>query len=63
MDRAELRQIAAACGLGKLDDGHLDQLAQGIRTTRELAGRLPKDLHWTEESALSFNLARKGGRR
>lgn len=63
MNRDDLRRRANACGLEKLEDAHLEQFALGARTTRDLAARLPKDLHWTEETALTFSLVGKGGRR
>jgi hypothetical protein len=63
MDREELRRRAAACGLDKLDAAQLEQFAQGVRSTEALSGRLPKDLHWTQEPALTFSLVGKGGRR
>ena len=56
MDDDRAREIAAAAGLGKLDDKHLAQLANSITSARELAGKLPKDLHWSEEIALVFRL-------
>ena len=62
MDRDELRRLAAAQGLTWLEDRHLDQLAAGMKSTRTLADRLPKDLHWTEESAHTFSLVRERGR-
>ena len=58
------RELAAAAGLTKLDEKHLAQLAQGIASARELAAKLPKDLHWGEEIALAFSLAPpEGGKR
>lgn len=63
MTREELRRAAADCGLGKLDDKHLDQFGIGQQSSRALADRLPKDLHWTEENALIFSLVGQGGRR
>jgi hypothetical protein len=33
-----------------------------MKSTRTLADRLPKDLHWTEESAHTFSLVRERGR-
>lgn len=64
-DREEARRTASSLGLTRLDDKALDLLAQGMRTTRDLASRLPKDLHWTEESALVYAAlaAKAGGRR
>ncbi len=63
MDREDVRRQAVACGLDNVAQAHLEQFAQGVRTTKELAARLPKDLHWTEENALTFSLVGKGGRR
>jgi hypothetical protein len=53
-DRA--RQIASTAGLPALDAKHLAQLADSVASARELAGKLPKDLHWDEEIALVFRL-------
>jgi hypothetical protein len=57
IEEDEVRRVAAAAGLTKLDGKHRAQLAQAIASTRELAGKLPKDLHWSEESALVFRLS------
>jgi hypothetical protein len=59
------RRFASAAGLTRLDEKHLEQLAQGIASARELVARLPKDLHWGEEIAIAFRLAPPagGGRR
>lgn len=56
MDKDHAREIAEADGLTRLSDKHLDQLAQAVASARELAGRLPKDLHWSEEIALALRL-------
>lgn len=56
MDQSELRRIAAANGLAKLTDKHFEQLAAGARNNAALGQRLPKDLHWSEEPALTFKL-------
>ncbi len=56
MDDDGAREIAAAAGLSRLDDKHLAQLAKSIASARELAGKLPKELHWSEEIALVFRL-------
>jgi hypothetical protein len=61
MDKDRAREIAVAAGLTKLDDKQLAQLAQGIASARELAGKLPKDLHWSEEMALTFRLPHPRG--
>ena len=64
-DREEASRAAASLGLKRLDVKALELLAQGARTTRDLAAQLPKDLHWTEESALVYAalVPRSGGRR
>ena len=56
MEKERAQEIAAAAGLTKLDDKHLAQLAQSVASARELGGKLPKDLHWSEEIALVFRL-------
>ena len=56
MDKDRAQEIAAAEGLTKLDEKQLAQLAQSIASARELAQKLPKDLHWSEEIALVFRL-------
>ena len=58
MDKDRAQEIAAAEGLTKLDETQLAQLAQSVASARELAGKLPKDLHWSEEIALVFSLPR-----
>jgi len=57
MDKDRAREIAAAEGLTKLDE---KQLAQSVASGRELAEKLPKDLHWSEEIALIFRLPPSG---
>jgi hypothetical protein len=56
MDDDRAREIAAAAGLSNLDSGHLTALSNGVASARELAGKLPKDLHWSEEIVLVFRL-------
>ena len=63
MDRQEAGRVAAACGLTRLEPKHVDQFATGAEAMKDLAARLPKDLHWTEENALVLSLVGKGGRR
>jgi len=60
IDEKHARLVATAAGLTKLDEKHLAQLALSIASARELAGKLPKDLHWSEEIALVFHLPRPG---
>jgi hypothetical protein len=54
MSKAELAQIAAAAGLPRLGAKHLEQLQMAVASARELAQKLPKDLHWSEELSLTF---------
>jgi len=56
MSEDNAKSLAAALGLAKLDAGQLAQLAKSIESGREAAAKLPKDLHWSEESALVFRL-------
>jgi hypothetical protein len=61
VDKADLTRIAAAAGLTRLSDEHLEQLRKSLESARELADKLPKDLHWSEELSLTFRLARPTG--
>jgi hypothetical protein len=56
VDTDRVRALATAAGLTKLEEKHLAQLAQGLASAQDLAAKLPKDLHWSEESALVFKL-------
>jgi hypothetical protein len=60
MEKDCAREIAAAAGLTKLDEKHQAQLALSVASARELASKLPKDLHWSEEIALVFRLPHPG---
>ena len=60
IDETCARDLATASGLTKLDEKHLAQLAQSVASARELAVKLPKDLHWSEEIALTFRLPGPG---
>ena len=55
-DKNQARLLATAAGLKGLDEKHLAQLALSVASAHELAGKLPKDLHWSEEMALTFRL-------
>jgi hypothetical protein len=57
MDKRQASRMAHAAGLRRLEAKHLTQLARGAESARELADQLPKDLHWSEEMALTFRLA------
>jgi hypothetical protein len=56
MEDDRTRQVALAAGLAVLDEKHLAQLVNSVASGRELAGKLPRDLHWSEEIALIFRL-------
>jgi hypothetical protein len=58
-----IRETAATARLSKLDKNHLSQLKRAIETARELGDKLPKDLHYSEEIALTFRLPASGGGR
>ena len=57
MENDRAREIAIAAGLTKLDDKHMAQLANSVASARDVGGKLPKDLHWSEEIALVFRLS------
>ncbi len=59
MEKNELIALAKAAGLAGLKDKHLAQLQQSLAAARELADKLPKDLHWSEELALTFRLPQR----
>lgn len=59
IDDAEGRRLAKAAGLTRLDDKQMAAFIAGARSTKALADRLPKDLHWTEECAHIFSLERR----
>jgi hypothetical protein len=61
VDKADLTRIAAEAGLTRLSDQHLQQLQFSLAAARELADKLPKDLHWSEELSLTFRLPRPTG--
>jgi len=56
-----LRQTSATAGLMRLDQAHLAQLKRAMESARELGGKLPKDLHYSEEIAITFRLPAAGG--
>lgn len=56
-----LLQTAATAGLTRLNEAHLAQLQRAIESARELGEKLPKDLHYSEEIAVTFRLPATGG--
>ena len=65
MQQDELRRIAADAGLPNLEGKHLEGFEKALKTHREQGKALPKDLHWSEESTLVFQLPSSvaGGRK
>ena len=61
MTNDETRRIARAHGLDRLSDEHLEQFAATIEHGRKIATQLPRDLHWSEELALTFDLTKFAG--
>ena len=56
-----LLQTAATVGLMRLNAAHLEQLKRALESARELGDKLPKDLHYSEEIAVTFRLSPAGG--
>jgi hypothetical protein len=56
-----LLQTAAIAGLMRLNAAHLGQLKRAMESARELGDKLPKDLHYSEEIAVTFRLSPAGG--
>ena len=62
MPTDDTRRLAARLGLGRLSDRHLEQLAAGDESNRQLLKRIPADLHWSELPAPQLRLRqRKSG--
>ena len=55
-----LLQTVATAGLTRLDPAHLAQLERAMESARELGDKLPKDLHYSEEIAITFRLPTAG---
>lgn len=51
-----LIQTAATAGLTRLNQAQLAQLKGAMEAARELGDNLPKDLHYSEEIAVTFHL-------
>jgi hypothetical protein len=60
-DNDILLQTAATAGLGRLNQAQLAQLKRAMESARELSDKLPKDLHFSEEIAVTFRLPAAGG--
>jgi hypothetical protein len=56
MSQDELRRAAADSGLPKLEGKFLEEFGRSIEVNRDTVKLLPKDLHWSEESSLVFQL-------
>jgi len=55
-----LLRTAATAGLTRLNEAHLAQLKRAMESARELADKLPTDLHYSEEIAVTFHLPAAG---
>jgi hypothetical protein len=51
-----LLRTAATAGLTRLAEAHLVQLKRAMEAAHELGEKLPKDLHYSEEIAITFRL-------
>jgi len=60
-DNDILLQTAATAGLTRLNQAQLAQLKRAVESARELSDKLPKDLHFSEEIAVTFRLPAAGG--
>ena len=60
MDTREAQRLAHQMRLVRLEEKQLGQLARSIETARELAQKLPSDLHWSEEPCVVFSLPYPG---
>jgi hypothetical protein len=56
-----LLQTAATAGLTRLNQAQLAQLERALQSARELGDKLPKDLHYSEEIAVTFRLPAAAG--
>ena len=56
-----LLRTAATAGLTRLNEAHLAQLKRAMESARELGDKLPTDLHYSEEIAVTFRLPAAGG--
>jgi hypothetical protein len=63
MDAEETRRMAKRMGLDKPDERLLQEIADALKSADGLAGRLPRDLRWTEEPAHVFRPATGKGAR
>ena len=60
MDKHERDRRARELGLEKLARDHAADLDKALANAATLAGRLPSDLHWTDEPAHIYSLATGG---
>ncbi len=56
MDKNELDRRASELGLEKLARDHAPELDRALANAKTMAGRIPRDLHWTVEPAHTFSL-------
>ena len=64
MDKDERDRRVRELGLEKLARDHTADLDKALANAANLAGRIPTDLHWTDEPAHTYSLApRRNGRK
>ncbi len=56
MNDDEFKLRSAELGLSKLATAHPADLRKAIENGNVLAGKIPRDLHWSEEAAHTFSL-------
>ena len=60
MDKDERDRRARELGLEKLARDHAADLDKALANATTLGGRMPNDLHWTDEPAHIYSLAPGG---
>lgn len=63
MDEQRLMQRAEELGLTKIAKDYKGELEKALESAATLSGRLPPDMHWTEEPAHVFSLVARKDRR
>lgn len=56
MNDDEFKLRSAELGLSKLTTAHPADLRNALEKGSVLAGKIPRDLHWSEEAAHTFSL-------
>ena len=56
MNDDEFKRKSAELGLNKLAAEHPTDLRKALENGAVLAGKIPRDLHWSQEAAHTFSL-------